>query len=96
MPPSAISAPAPAAPAQKPPVVGTPTFCLLVKNMFDPATETEDNWELDIKEDLEDVRALEDALKRLMRGRYEEFVFYLLAFIGCNWWCSRKGSCLFF
>lgn len=51
--------PAPAAapaPASKPPVLGTPTFCLLVKNMFDPATETEEGWELDIKEEMEEVR----------------------------------------
>lgn len=53
-------APAPAAAALKPPVVGTPTFCLLVKNMFDPATETEDGWDLDIKEEMEEVGAVDD------------------------------------
>lgn len=53
-------APAPAAAAPKPPVVGTPTFCLLVKNMFDPATETEDGWDLDIKEEMEEVGAVDD------------------------------------
>lgn len=47
---------APAAQA-KPPIVGTPTFCLLVKNMFDPMTETDEGWELDIKEEMEEVRA---------------------------------------
>ncbi|CAM9916508.1 unnamed protein product [Laminaria digitata] len=46
--------PPPAAPAAKPPVVGVPTFCLLVKNMFDPATETDEGWELDIKEEMEE------------------------------------------
>lgn len=60
IPPVPTSAPAPAAPAPKPPVVGTPTFCLLVKNMFDPATETEDGWDLDIKEEMEEVGAAED------------------------------------
>lgn len=52
--PTPAPAPAPAAQA-KPPVVGNPTFCLLVKNMFDPLTETEEGWELDIKEEMEEV-----------------------------------------
>lgn len=55
---SSVPAPAPAAaatPSAKPAVVGTPTFCLLVKNMFDPATETDEGWELDIKEEMEEV-----------------------------------------
>lgn len=52
--PPAATAPATAVPA----VVGSPTFCLLVKNMFDPATETDEGWELDIKEEMEEVRAL--------------------------------------
>lgn len=46
-----------AAPAAVPPVVGSPTFCLLVKNMFDPATEEDEGWELDIKEEMEEVRS---------------------------------------
>lgn len=50
--------PAPAPAEAKPPVVGTPTFCLLVKNMFDPATETDEAWELDIKEEMEEVGAV--------------------------------------
>lgn len=54
-----VAAPAPAA---KPPVLGTPTFCLLVKNMFDPAQETEEGWELDIKEEMEEVSVLEGLL----------------------------------
>lgn len=53
---ASVSPPPPAAPVAKPAVVGTPTFCLLVKNMFDPATETDENWELDIKEEMEEVR----------------------------------------
>lgn len=63
MPGAMAAAPAAAAPtlaaaapaAAVPPVVGTPTFCLLVKNMFDPATETDEGWELDIKEEMEEV-----------------------------------------
>lgn len=54
--PPAAPVPAPAAPAPAvPPVAGSPTFCLLVKNMFDPATETDEGWELDIKEEMEEV-----------------------------------------
>ncbi|KAK9678725.1 hypothetical protein RND81_11G229400 [Saponaria officinalis] len=41
-----------------PPVVsepiGTPSECLLLKNLFDPATETEPDFDLDIKEDVEE------------------------------------------
>ncbi|XP_076912183.1 uncharacterized protein LOC143570411 isoform X2 [Bidens hawaiensis] len=32
--------------------IGTPSECLLLKNMFDPATETEPDFDLDIKEDV--------------------------------------------
>jgi len=35
------------------PPVGNPSFCVLIKNMFDPATETEADWDVDIKEDTE-------------------------------------------
>ncbi|KAF5480693.1 hypothetical protein F2P56_001423 [Juglans regia] len=34
--------------------VGTPSECLLLKNMFDPATETEPDFDMDIKEDVEE------------------------------------------
>ncbi|KAG2716406.1 hypothetical protein I3760_03G124700 [Carya illinoinensis] len=39
-------------PAAEP--VGTPSECLLLKNMFDPATETEPDFDMDIKEDVEE------------------------------------------
>ncbi|KAL1207912.1 Splicing factor U2af large subunit B [Cardamine amara subsp. amara] len=32
--------------------IGQPSECLLLKNMFDPATETEPDFEIDIKEDV--------------------------------------------
>lgn len=35
-----------------PMITGAPTVNLLVRNMFDPATETEPEWDLDIKEDM--------------------------------------------
>ncbi|KAF7834196.1 RNA-binding protein 39-like isoform X1 [Senna tora] len=34
--------------------VGTPSECLLLKNMFDPTTETEPDFDIDIKEDVEE------------------------------------------
>ncbi|XP_059624407.1 uncharacterized protein LOC132267287 [Cornus florida] len=34
--------------------VGNPTECLLLKNMFDPATELDPEFDLDIKEDVEE------------------------------------------
>uniref|UniRef100_A0A5B7AU51 Putative RNA-binding protein 39 n=1 Tax=Davidia involucrata TaxID=16924 RepID=A0A5B7AU51_DAVIN len=34
--------------------IGNPSECLLLKNMFDPATETEPEFDLDIKEDVQD------------------------------------------
>lgn len=35
------------------PVAGAPSFCFLIRNMFDPATETDEGWDSDIKEDVE-------------------------------------------
>jgi RNA-binding protein 39 len=49
-PPGAPLPPPPAVPVV-PPVVGAPAFTVVIKNMFDPATETEPNWAEDIKED---------------------------------------------
>ncbi|KAF1892611.1 hypothetical protein Lal_00011079 [Lupinus albus] len=34
--------------------VGVPSECLLLKNMFDPSTETDPDFDLDIKEDVEE------------------------------------------
>lgn len=75
---AAVPASAPAAPAVKPPVTGSPTFCLLVKNMFDPATETDEGWELDIKEEMEEVRELTFHILYKM----------LADFSGCSRFCS--------
>ncbi|RDX60919.1 RNA-binding protein 39, partial [Mucuna pruriens] len=51
--------PAPAVPTQIMPTpvtepVGNPSECLLLKNMFDPNTEPEPDFDLDIKEDVEE------------------------------------------
>jgi RNA-binding protein 39 len=37
-----------------PPMAGVPSTCFVVANMFDPAEETEEGWDLDIKEDVSD------------------------------------------
>lgn len=42
---------APAAPLPARVVMGTPAVTVLIRNMFDPATETEAGWDADIKED---------------------------------------------
>ncbi|KAJ1398577.1 Splicing factor, RBM39-like [Sesbania bispinosa] len=51
--------PAPVLPTQVVPTpvvepVGSPSECLLLKNMFDPSTETEPDFDIDIKEDVEE------------------------------------------
>ncbi|CAK7338061.1 unnamed protein product [Dovyalis caffra] len=53
---TAIGAAAVSAPALPYPTygIGQPSECLLLKNMFDPATETEPDFDLDIKEDVEE------------------------------------------
>ncbi|KAL3592200.1 hypothetical protein D5086_010840 [Populus alba] len=47
-----LPAPVLSSPAYEP--IGQPSECLLLKNMFDPATETEPDFDLDIKEDVEE------------------------------------------
>ncbi|KAA8530979.1 hypothetical protein F0562_005654 [Nyssa sinensis] len=34
--------------------IGNPSECLLLKNMFDPATETDPEYDLEIKDDVKD------------------------------------------
>lgn len=43
-----------AAPPAKPPVEGAPSLFVLLKNMFDPATEEGDSWDVDIRDDVMD------------------------------------------
>ncbi|XP_051117277.1 uncharacterized protein LOC127241996 isoform X2 [Andrographis paniculata] len=50
--------PSPVLPAQAvymvPEPIGTPSECLLLKNMFDPATETDPEFDLDIRDDVQE------------------------------------------
>jgi RNA-binding protein 39 len=41
-------------PGEKPKIVGTQSHAFVLKNMFDPKTETEPDWDKDIKEDVEE------------------------------------------
>jgi RNA-binding protein 39 len=47
---AAVPAPAPAVPPVRA-VIGSPSITVLIRNMFDPATETEPEWDVDITED---------------------------------------------
>lgn len=46
------AAPAAPAPPSTPKISGTLSCCFVVQNMFDPSKETEENWDLDVKEDV--------------------------------------------
>ncbi|KAK2996139.1 hypothetical protein RJ639_029446, partial [Escallonia herrerae] len=46
-------------------VVGVPSECLLLKNMFDPQLETEPDFDLDIKDDVKDECSKFGALKHI-------------------------------
>lgn len=50
-------------PQKAPAVVSTP--CVLVRNMFDPKGESEPNWDMDIKEDVEEECSRFGALKHI-------------------------------
>ncbi|KAH7294985.1 hypothetical protein KP509_27G027600 [Ceratopteris richardii] len=45
--------------------IGVPTECLLLKNMFDPSTETEPDFDLDIKEEVQTECAKYGVLKHV-------------------------------
>lgn len=50
--PKPVAPPTVGAATAAPPIQGNPTRCFRIWNMFDPATETERNWDLDVKEDV--------------------------------------------
>lgn len=60
----------PAAPVQQPPSINVPmiqpTTCIIIKNMFDPKTETEVDFDLDIKEDVEEEAAKFGPIKHIL------------------------------
>jgi RNA-binding protein 39 len=70
--------PMPVAPA---PVVNVvriqPSTCIVVKNMFDTATETEADFDLDIKEDVEEEAAKHGKLKHIFVDKNSQGHVYL-------------------
>ncbi|MED6138512.1 hypothetical protein PIB30_074874 [Stylosanthes scabra] len=55
--------------------VGTSSECLLLKNMFDPATETEPDFDLDIKEDVEEECSKFGRVKHIYVDKSAGFVY---------------------
>ncbi|KAG9147481.1 hypothetical protein Leryth_007291 [Lithospermum erythrorhizon] len=57
--------------------VGVPSECLLLKNMFDPKLETEPDFDLDIKEDVQDECSKFGTLKHIYVDKNSEGLVYL-------------------
>lgn len=62
-------------PAAEP--VGTPSECLLLKNMFDPATETDPDFDMDIKDDVEEECSKYGRVKHIYVDRNSAGCVYL-------------------
>ncbi|CAJ2641617.1 unnamed protein product [Trifolium pratense] len=58
--------------------VGTPSNCLLLKNMFDPTTETEPDFDLDIKEDVEEECSKYGRVKHIYVDKNSAGFVYLM------------------
>ncbi|XP_010690339.2 uncharacterized protein LOC104903901 isoform X1 [Beta vulgaris subsp. vulgaris] len=57
--------------------VGVPSECLLLKNMFDPKLETEPDFDLDIKEDVQEECGKYGAVKHIFVDKDSEGYVYL-------------------
>ncbi|XP_028104747.1 RNA-binding protein 39-like [Camellia sinensis] len=57
--------------------IGIPSECLLLKNMFDPKLETEPEFDLDIKEDVQDECSKFGALKHIYVDKNSAGFVYL-------------------
>ncbi|KAI9113968.1 hypothetical protein K1719_015219 [Acacia pycnantha] len=55
--------------------VGSPSECLLLKNMFDPTTETELDFDMDIKEDVEEECSRFGRVKHIYVDKSAGFVY---------------------
>uniref|UniRef100_A0A0C9RU66 TSA: Wollemia nobilis Ref_Wollemi_Transcript_12843_2389 transcribed RNA sequence n=1 Tax=Wollemia nobilis TaxID=56998 RepID=A0A0C9RU66_9CONI len=69
------SAIVPAAAAVDP--IGVPSDCLLLKNMFDPKNETEPDFDVDIKEDVQDECSKFGTVKHIFVDKYSSGHVYL-------------------
>ncbi|XP_016691369.1 RNA-binding protein 39 isoform X3 [Gossypium hirsutum] len=58
-------------------IIGTPSECLLLKNMFDPSLETEPDFDLDIKEDVQEECSKFGKLKHIYVDRNSAGFVYL-------------------
>jgi len=72
---SAVAVPAVAAPVMDP--IGVPNDCLLLKNMFDPNNETEPDFDLDIKEDVQDECSKFGAVRHIFVDKHSAGHVYL-------------------
>ncbi|XP_028765957.1 RNA-binding protein 39 isoform X2 [Neltuma alba] len=54
---------------------GSPSECLLLKNMFDPTTETEPDFDIDIKEDVEEECSKFGRVKHIYVDKSAGFVY---------------------
>uniref|UniRef100_A0A0D6R0A3 RRM domain-containing protein n=1 Tax=Araucaria cunninghamii TaxID=56994 RepID=A0A0D6R0A3_ARACU len=57
--------------------IGVPNDCLLLKNMFDPKNETEPDFDLDIKEDVQDECSKFGAVLHIFVDKYSSGHVYL-------------------
>ncbi|KAK6946451.1 Splicing factor RBM39, linker [Dillenia turbinata] len=74
---SAASLPVPAVTVPSVEAVGVPSECLLLKNMFDPTEEKEPDFDLDIKEDVQDECSKFGALKHIYVDKHSAGFVYL-------------------
>ncbi|XP_057500152.1 uncharacterized protein LOC130784334 isoform X2 [Actinidia eriantha] len=58
-------------------ILGVPSECLLLKNMFDPKLETEPDFDLDIKEDVQDECSKFGSLKHIYVEKNSDGFVYL-------------------
>ncbi|KAK9677526.1 hypothetical protein RND81_11G149300 [Saponaria officinalis] len=57
--------------------IGVPSECLLLTNMFDPKVETEPDFDLDIKDDVQDECAKFGSLKHIFVDKFSDGHVYL-------------------
>ncbi|CAL5204286.1 unnamed protein product [Lathyrus oleraceus] len=74
----ALALPTQFMPTQVAEPVGIPSNCLLLKNMFDPTTETEPDFDLDIKEDVEEECSKYGRVKHIYVDKNSAGFVYLM------------------
>jgi len=102
-----VAAAAPGGVPSGPTVMGQPSFCFMIRNMFDPATETEPGWDQDIKEDVEsECSKFGAVLHCYVEARQPGGLVYLLfsttpmaqqaaQSLGGRWFAGRMITCEF-